>query len=748
MPAIGTAITGALTAFKATALGTFLTQNFFGRLLASAALSALQVALMPRPRQPGITTEFTQNGGTNPLSFVLGTYATAGSMVCPPMSHGKAGKTPNAYLTYVIDLGDVPGQTLGRVIVDGAYETVGATVHPDYGREFTGRLAGHAWIKYYDGSQTVADPMLLAKYGSYPERPWLADMVGTGICYAIVTFRYNRKLFSGFPQLRFEMGGIPVYDPRADSTVGGSGPQRWSDRSTWVASANPLVLAYNIMRGVSLPSLGVWGGEIAAPDLPLSSWFSAMNACDVAETKPGGGTEPRYRAGFEVKVDAEPAAVLEELFKASLTQVAEVGGIWKVRCGGPGLPVFFLTDDDIVVTRPQEMDPFPGDDGRRNALTATYPEPEQLWEPKTAPPLYNTLWEAEDGGRRRVADLQFPAAPFGLQVQRLMSGYARDERRHRRHQLTLPPDAAVLEPLDTLSWTSARNGYVAKLFEVAQCADDLRTLLQGLSLRECDPTDFAVAPGFGVAPAVASSATVLPPAQTVAGFDMQPFLIPDATGLDRRPALRLIWDGAEQDGVKGLEWEVRLAASGVVVARGSTSDVESGAILLAEGILPSMAYEGRMRQVADWPVAWTAWEPATTDARPFGQIDLDGSKEEAGLLGPVDIPPTGYVFLTLAMGPSEPNQIWKRGLAFWGKCRTDYGATIALERRFKNSGVWGAWVVWSSWDMTTAWEQYTSSGTLAGVYEDVEMRLVVDASFVTHTAMLRDLYMTFGNIVK
>ena len=56
--------------------------------------------------------EFTQNGGTNPCSFVLGKYATAGDNMAPPMTHGKAGKTPNAYLTYVIELSDVPGLSL------------------------------------------------------------------------------------------------------------------------------------------------------------------------------------------------------------------------------------------------------------------------------------------------------------------------------------------------------------------------------------------------------------------------------------------------------------------------------------------------------------------------------------------------------------------------------------------------------------------------------------------------------------
>jgi len=55
-----------------------------------------------------------------------------------------------------------------------------------------------------------------------------------------------------------------------------------------------------------------------------------------------------------VRVDAEPAAVLEELMKGCTGQLAEVGGEFKIRVGGPGLPVLFLTDDDLIVTAPQD----------------------------------------------------------------------------------------------------------------------------------------------------------------------------------------------------------------------------------------------------------------------------------------------------------------------------------------------------------------------------------------------------------
>jgi hypothetical protein len=621
MPGIGAAIAGIVTAFKATAIGTFLTGTIAGRLLATVALSALQAALAPKPtsRDAGITTEFTAQGGTNPCGFILGTYATAGDMVCPPMTHG-ATSVPNAYLTYVITLGDIAGQTVSRVAIDGAWVTLGAAPIPDtlgYGQPATGRYAGNAWFKFYDGSQTTADPMLLAKYGTYPERPWTADMIGRGTAYVICTFKYNRELFGGLPDCLFECAGIKAYDPRRDTSVGGSGTQRWASTATWEFSANNAVLSYNIARGITIPDLGVWGGGFGAEDLPLANWFTAMNECDITVGSPALA---QYRAGYEVRVDMEPAAVIEELLKGCTGQIAEVGGALKIRVGGPGLPVFFITDDDMIVSRPQDHDPFPGAEGRQNGIDATYPEPEAVWEQKSAPSIYNATWEAEDG-ERRVSSLTLPACPYGPQVQRIMASYIRDERRFRRHGATLPPDAAVLEPLDAIVWTSTRNSYASKLFEVGEVADDTLTILQRVALREADPGDYAYNPADQQPYTVPSFNPVVPPVQTVPGFAAPAYTIADNSSLARRPAIRLTWDGADQDDVSGLEWEVYLT-SGSIVTRGSTSNVLAGEQVVTEGILPSTTYNARVRFIANRPTAWTAFVPVTTASIRIGSADL------------------------------------------------------------------------------------------------------------------------------
>ena len=172
----------------------------------------------------------------------------------------------------------------------------------------------------------------------------------------------------------------------------------------------------------------LWGGrgDILQSDLPTASWFAAMTECD-ALASGDGGDEAQYRAGLELLLaeDAEPAAAAEELLKACQGQIACVAGQWLIKAGPTTASVWAFSDDDVIVTAPEDFDPFPGLDGVFNAVAATYPEPEDGWQPKDAPKRYRPSYRAADGGRLQAAALQFPAVPYRSQVQRLMKSGAR-----------------------------------------------------------------------------------------------------------------------------------------------------------------------------------------------------------------------------------------------------------------------------------------------------------------------------------
>lgn len=617
----------AINAFAASsALAAFVVRT--GLALAASGLARVIAGKKQVKASGGIKTSVSTSGGANSQTFLLGRVATAGNLAAPPMTGPPINPfvdEPNKNLYYVLDVSDVPGVTLEKVIVNGSERSLtpvgGGTwaLRGMFYKDFY-RLN----VNYYDGSQTAADPKLLAAFSGASTRPWLADMVGDGVCYAVVNFNYRPELFSGLPAVRFECLGIPLYDPRLDDTVGGTGSHRWDDPATWSQTENPAVMSYNILRGIALPDGSVYGGGYAADELPLSDWFAAMNVCDEVVTTASGDVA-RYRAGLEVRVaEDEPLDVVAELLKACGGEFVEFGGVAKIHVGPPPLPVLFVTDEDLVVDDPEHLLPHPGQEAVFNAIHATYPEPAAAWEVKDAPPLYNPTWEAEDGDRRLVAEVALSAVPYVEQVQRLMSAWIKDERRMRRHTLTLPPEAAVLEPLDTIAWTSARNGYTSKLFEVGPLEDRLDTLLQHIAIRERDPSDNDWSVGDEVQVIHPSTDEIGPDLRAIQGFSVDAVAIEDEAGGPRRPGIQLTWDTSlDLSEVVALEYEVRPQGRTVLVAVGAVTQVSDGAIILSSGLVPGGAYEVRARFRTFAEGGWTVWHQVTVGNYGFTSADLD-----------------------------------------------------------------------------------------------------------------------------
>jgi hypothetical protein len=665
MPFVGAAVSAVGSAFAAGGiLASGGALSLLGKLLVSTAISLVTRALTDDPVAPGIRNVRTQTGGVNPASFILGRYATAGTAVCPEMSYGVLGgfgiqaEVPNEFLVYVIDVGDIPGGIgLEDVIIDGVSITLGLA--PEYlpgipiyemqtdpvtGLEYsvkvgerpgsskglpgTGAYAGQIWVKFRDGTDTEADPYLREVFWKYPERPWTADMIGRGMPLVIVTLRRNPALFATWPECRFVVGGIPLYDWRRDSTAGGVGAQRWANPATWQPSENPVVQIYNILRGIDFGEGFVWGGEAPASAFRVAEWSVEANKADIPVPLDGGGTEPAYRAGFEVTGFDEPAAIIAQLLRGCGGQIADVGGVWRIRIGAPALPVWAFGDDDVIVSSPQDYAPFPSLDATYNAITATFPDPELGWEPTEAPPRYNAGWEALDQGRRLPADLNLSATPYPNQVQRVMRAYIEGERRFANHMLTLPPEGGRLEPLDTVSWASQANGYAAKAFEMTEIAHDLIGGNAQVSLREVDPADHNWTPAFEL-PFNRPSMVVVPrPSAQVGGAVVSAVSLLDGGSTARRPAIRLAWSAPSKGVFRGLEWELRLAGQ-VEVRQGSTQAVTAGEVVIAEGILPATDYQLRARWVADQAVDWTPWLAVITADVRVGVADLDDALADA-----------------------------------------------------------------------------------------------------------------------
>ncbi|SHI91162.1 phage tail protein [Wenxinia saemankumensis] len=587
------------------------------RIAVGVGLSLLGNALQRKSQRdqssPGIRTEVTLAGDTTPQSFVLGTCATAGHLVAPFYATSSGGGFKNTDRYAIVGLGDLPITGFSRFWVNGTSFTPGSSlvdVSPaDDGAwwpnaESRANFRGdgdfptmNMW--FFDGTQTAAFQRLVDRFGDHDERPWTSAMVGRNIPYAVFRYEYDPEFWRGEPEILIEVQGIKLYDPRTGQTA---------------FTENPVVMVWNILRGIDLPGGGTYGLDVDDADLPAAVWEAAMDACDQDV-----GGNARFRAGYEVYMaTAEhggeaPLDVIDKLLDVCLGEVVDAGGQWLIRIGEPGLAAAMISDEDVLRSKPQELDPFRGLSETFNAVTATYPDADQLWQPVEAPIRIDAAAEAADG-ERLVAHLDLPACPHSGQVQRLQRAYLKDARRMRRHTITLPPDYGYLMPLDTLEWTSARNGYIAKLFEVGEIATDPRTLCVTLSLREVDPDDYDWQSGFALPTDAPSSEAVIAGKQTLPGLIVEPCSSVDAGGTQRRAGIRIRWT-PPLPGVRGVSWEVRLAADDTMILEGSTADVSTGRATLYDGLLPGTDYEVRVDGQSRL-IAPSSWIPVTTpDAR-------------------------------------------------------------------------------------------------------------------------------------
>ncbi|AYG66749.1 MULTISPECIES: phage tail protein [unclassified Rhizobium] len=597
--------------------------GIIGKLVLTVAinigLSLVEKALAKKDQpQPAGTKLEISMGDDHAMSFIIGSYATAGKRKYAG-TWGDDGKTPNAYFTDVIEIGSLPNRAGERGLTsvwidDQKVGVLWEEPHPD-GRGFPVlqyRVKGkdYLWIKFLDGTQTSPDPFLTAKFGTHAERPWKPTMIGRGCQVVILTSRHNTDLFSGVPSGLFEPHPLPLYDVRKDSSVGGNGGHRWTDPSTWEPSANPAVMIYNLARGVYYRSEWVYGGQnIGAFCLPATNWMAAANACDASVQLDGGSSEPAFRAGYDVQCDQEPLDAVSELLKGCNGRIAEVGGIFKMLVGTPGAAVYSFSDDDIVVTEEQDFQPFPSLSATYNAIEATYPEPAEKWATKDAPGRYNTDLEAQDGNRRLPAQIQLLAVPFANQVQRVGLAMIQDYRRFRVHQVSLPPDAYPLEPNDVVSWSSARNGYDEKKFLVVKVEPQPNFLIV-VTLKEVDPADYDWHPGLQLPTAIGWLGPITPPSQPMIGWTVEPFAIKDAGGIERRPAIKISC-APDLDDVTGVWVQVRVKASGDVVFDSDSNPYASpySWVISGQWTLANTDYETRGRYLpkSNRATDWSAW---------------------------------------------------------------------------------------------------------------------------------------------
>lgn len=621
---------------------------------ATTALSYyIQQSNMPDPEPSGSRLDI-EMGGAIGQSILFGDVEKAGHLFYAG-SWGRSNKTPNGFLVQCFILADltdsgdkstawIDGQKCTIDLGDNGYTgSDGGTGGYVMGHPVTTlRKSGkdYKWIKFKDGSQTTADDYLLGKFGMLASRPYTSDMIGIGRPLAIVTTRLDKEEGGRMSEHQFVRQGSAFYDPRKDSTNGGSGSHRWGNRSTYEFTRNPAVIYYNVRRGIYYDGDLLYGGRnVSAYMLDNDTYFAAMNTCDENVALAAGGTEKRYAVGGEMDLTRPPADLLDNLLASMNGRVVEDGGVSKLYCGAIGASVYSFTDDDIIATEAEDGSLIPQPDDVFNKITGSYTEPDDGGQAVA----YRSKSDADALARDTemiARSMDFPFVRSNSRAQRCAKYVLKDGQRWRKHGLVLPPPARKLRPCDVVSWTSAEKQYSSKKF----LAGDVTPLRDGnvrVKLREANPADSDWTTGDEDASTPGIYDRVYPDAQTFSATVTAVSITDDDNTTARRPGIRIqaTLDADDVD-CKALVWQVRkrdgdqkLIAHGRSVGFFETDSSVYGDITFTDNaFLPGKRVEVRYKvePQSDRETDWSAWvdgRVTLTNAK-FGGADI-GDREIA-----------------------------------------------------------------------------------------------------------------------
>ncbi|WP_237585711.1 phage tail tip protein J-related protein [Proteus sp. G2618] len=280
-------------------------------------------------------------------------------------------------------------------------------------------LGDNAQYEFHN-SRTEADPYLLKHAPS-----WKEDMIGRGLAWLRLTLRFDQEKFPyGVPNVKSELWGKEIYDPRNEKTV-------WSNNGA-------LIILDYYRHYLGVPD----------SDIDWDAFKSAADICDETVQTPDGKSEPRYTLNGAYELEESPASVLEMMHKCIAgepTYIAGKHGIMMQVYNGPAL----LTIDESQIIDTVTVTPELSLRDATNAIYGTFVDAEQQYNKTDFEPVVIDEWIEEDGLEiKENMDYRFVTSPY--QANRLANLYLRKKRAGRRIQLRMNLDGYAYRPGDVV----------------------------------------------------------------------------------------------------------------------------------------------------------------------------------------------------------------------------------------------------------------------------------------------------------
>ena len=273
-------------------------------------------------------------------------------------------------------------------------------------------LSGGAATGTYAGTlsvlQTTTGGHLSAGAGSL----WGASQKMTGIPHYVFRWTYSeKKLPQGIPSRYTRViEGALVYDPRRDSTRGGSGTHRADDQSTWeyapldsnnvpIGRNNALQMLWYLI-GWRINSKLVAGRGVDLSDIDFEGFIAAANDCETQE----------YYTDMILST-GDNHTTNEGIISADglIGELLDAGGLWTYHITRNDVAEVSvaLDDDDVVEGGSVSWVPFKPMSDKFNEVAGTYvdPSPTSLFQARAYPTVSDSTYYAMDNYKKRKSQV-------------------------------------------------------------------------------------------------------------------------------------------------------------------------------------------------------------------------------------------------------------------------------------------------------------------------------------------------------
>jgi hypothetical protein len=340
---------------------------------------------------------------------------------------------------------------------------------------------------------------------------WTSNHKLSGLAYVALRFKYNQDAFSGLPEVRVTVRGKKIYDPRLDSTKGGSGSHREDTASTWAYSNNSSLVLLDYLRNSRYGK----GLSNDAFETNYESFKTSANTCDTQVVPyTSASTINLFETNAVVDNEKKVLENVRELLVPMRAIFNYTQGKYKVIVEGSGSSQLLLTKDNVVSEVKLQGE---SKSDKYNRVIGTFTNPEKDYQSDTVsyPPFDDSALDPADQHATMLSDDNNTLLERSFDMLQVTSPYQAEEicenilkrsRNNLKAEVTVTSEALNLSIGDIVTATYDTAGFSAKPFRVMSLAiNSDSTVTLGLEEHQ---DNFYTWESKSVAPTIAD--TVLP----------------------------------------------------------------------------------------------------------------------------------------------------------------------------------------------------------------------------------------------